>query len=176
MDDCISYHRAIRWKLYTKHLNSGRKRMTKKSTKKGFLIAYLFIAILLITITYYVSVHGLNEITQKGTEKEYVHNVTMNIITPTWSVNYSSMNTSNVTVADFLFECCERLNMTVDKDYWPGYDSFFITRIDSYSNGDDERYWQYYVNGLYADTGCSLYILNNNDMIEWRFETSSWGK
>jgi hypothetical protein len=148
--------------------------MTKKSTKKGFLITYIFIAILLITITYYISLHGLNGITQKGTEKEYVHNVTIEIITPTWSANYSTINTSNVTVGDLLFECCHHFNISIYKDYWSGYDSFFITHIGTYSNGDDERYWQYYVNDLYADVGCSKYILEDNDSVCWRFEKSSW--
>jgi hypothetical protein len=149
--------------------------MTDRSIKKkSVLITYIGILALLLTVTYYISVYGLNGMTQKGNEKQYVHTITVQIKTPTWSLTYSSSNTSNITVADLLFECCTHFNITIEKEYWVGYNSFFITSIGNYFNGDDGRYWQYYVNEQYADVGCSQYIVEDNDVICWNFEKSSW--
>ena len=78
--------------------------------------------------------------------------------------------TSNVTVAKFLFECAERYNFSVKADYWQGYSSLFIEAIHDIENGDGGNYWQYYVNGRFAEVGCSRYYLHDNDVVEWCFE------
>lgn len=98
----------------------------------------------------------------------------MKIFSPNWNFECMNVNTENVTVAYFLFECANRYDFTVKKKHWQGYDSFFIEAINGVENGEDNRYWQYYVNGKFADVGCSNYFLHNNDIVEWRFESSSW--
>jgi hypothetical protein len=105
---------------------------------------------------------------------EYVDDVSMNIISPSWSIEYKNISTENVTVADFLLECAYKNNFTVEKDFWSGYDSFFIVAINNIHNGEDGKYWQYYINGNFSDVGCSNYLLDNNDVVEWRFELPRW--
>ena len=73
-----------------------------------------------------------------------------------------------------LFECADVYDFSVGKSYFSGYDSFFIDGINGITNGDDDRYWQYYVNGEFANVGCSQYILHNGDLVEWRFEVPDW--
>ena len=148
--------------------------MKIEPTRKRDLFVYLCIAILLTTATYYVSIHDVFGKQNGVQEKQFVCDVEIIITTPNWSVTYSSENTSNVTVAELLFECLTHWNLTVDKTYWSGYDSFFITRIGNYSNGDDDRFWQYYVNDEYADVGCSKYSLHDHDTVVWIFERSKW--
>jgi len=106
----------------------------------------------------------------------YIENVSMKISSPQWSIEYTHRNTTNVTVASFLFECAAYYNFSVQKEYWKGYHSFFITGIHDIENGDNGRFWQYYVNDQFADVGCSNYFLNDNDVVEWRFEPSRWLK
>lgn len=106
----------------------------------------------------------------------YIENVSMKISSPQWSIEYLHRNTKNVTVASFLFECGTYYNFSVQKEYWKGYYSFFIIGIHDIENGDNGRYWQYYVDDQFADVGCSNYFLNDNDVVEWRFEPSSWLK
>jgi hypothetical protein len=84
------------------------------------------------------------------------------------------VSTKNVTVADFLFECANRYNFSVQKTYWQGYKSFLIKAIHGIENGEDNRYWQFYVNGRFADVGCSNYFLQDNDVVLWRFEPNGW--
>jgi len=98
----------------------------------------------------------------------------MRIISPNWNIEYSVVITENVTVADFLIECADHNDFTIQKKYWTGYKSFLIEAINDIENGDDDRYWQYYVNDKFADVGCSNYFLDDNDVVEWRFEQSNW--
>jgi len=111
---------------------------------------------------------------EQGTHLERVENVSMKIVSSGWNINYLNVTTNNVTVADFLLECAEYYGFSVKADNWESYDSLFIESINDIENGKDGRYWQYYVNGEFANVGCSRYYLKNNDVVEWRFEQSPW--
>ena len=91
-----------------------------------------------------------------------------------WSVEYLNIDTKNATVSDFLFECAEHYNFSVKKEYWGGYDSFFIEAINDIENGKDHMYWQYYVNDDIPMVGCDKYEVSNGDYVEWRFEIISY--
>jgi len=104
----------------------------------------------------------------------HVENVSISILSSNFTISYENISTYNITVADLLFECAEKNNLTIKRDYWKGYDSYFVEAINNIENGNDDKYWQYYINGKFADIGCSKYILNNNDIVEWRFESSQW--
>lgn len=45
----------------------------------------------------------------------------------------------------------------------------FITQIGDKKSGANGRYWQYWVNGNYAQVGASSHIVKNDDIIEWKF-------
>ena len=98
----------------------------------------------------------------------------MSLISTSWSIEYLNISTKNVSAADFLFECASHYNFSVKKEYWKGYKSFFIEAINNIQNGEDDSYWQYYVNGKFADVGCSNYFLYDDDVVEWRFEQPRW--
>lgn len=59
------------------------------------------------------------------------------------------------------------------KDY--GADlGILVEQIGDQKNGTDGKYWQYQVNGQYADVGAGKYIVKPGDKIEWRFAESSF--
>jgi hypothetical protein len=37
-------------------------------------------------------------------------------------------------------------------------------------NGENEMWWQYYVNGEYGDLGSDRKEIFDGDLVEWRFE------
>ena len=113
---------------------------------------------------------------ERDTSADIVKNVSMTISSPEWTVVYANVTTTNVTVADLLFECAERHNFSIKANYWQGYTSLFVEAIHDIKNGEDGRYWQYYVNSRFADVGCSNYFLQDNDVVEWRFELPNWVK
>lgn len=148
----------------------------KKREPATRVIVFLLVATALAFITVAASVTDCFSLLgePEGANK-LVTNVSMKIISPGWTISYMNVNTNNATVANLLFECADHYNFDVETEYWTGYDSFFIESINGTKNGEDNRYWQYYVNGEYADAGCSRYVLNDNDVVEWRFESSAWG-
>lgn len=46
----------------------------------------------------------------------------------------------------------------------------FIESIGEIKNGDDDKYWQYYINGIFGDMAADKKILKRGDNVEWRFE------
>jgi hypothetical protein len=98
----------------------------------------------------------------------------LKITSPDWTFDYLNIDTNNATVADFLFECAEIHDFEVEFRYFSGYDSYYITSINGIKEGTDGRYWQYYVNGEFSDVGCSKYVLNNDYLVEWKFEPNPW--
>jgi len=143
------------------------------------VIAYVLLVLTLLFVVIFLSQSTfLSTSISKGKKDAdgYVENVSITISSPQWSVEYLHRNTKNITVATFLFGCAAYFHFSVQKEYWNGYHSFFITGIHEINNGDDGRYWQYYVNGQFADVGCSNYFLSDNDVVEWRFEPSRWVK
>lgn len=44
-----------------------------------------------------------------------------------------------------------------------------VTQIGDKKSGADGKYWQFWVNGSYAQVGASSYVVNIGDIIEWRF-------
>jgi hypothetical protein len=44
-----------------------------------------------------------------------------------------------------------------------------VTSIGDQNNGQDGKYWQYWLNGAYAQIGADQQVIKNNDVIEWKF-------
>jgi len=46
----------------------------------------------------------------------------------------------------------------------------FIESIGGIKNGDDGKYWQYYINDILGDVAADKKNLSSGDVVEWRFE------
>jgi hypothetical protein len=44
-----------------------------------------------------------------------------------------------------------------------------ITKIGDKKNGTGNRYWQYWVNNRFAPVAASSYVVQDGDIIEWKF-------
>ncbi len=56
------------------------------------------------------------------------------------------------------------------KDY--GELGFLIEKINGVSNSvDEDLYWIYYINDNQSNMGVSQYVLEPNDLVEWRYES-----
>ena len=156
------------------YLSQKQPMLTSKESNRNVLrrsIPAVVVALILVII----SLTGcISTSVEQGSPVEIVDNVSMKIVSPRWNINYVNVTTTNVTVADFLLECAEHYSFSVKADNWQSYDSLFIEAINNIENGKDGKYWQYYVNGKFANVGCSRYYLNDNDIVEWRFEKSRW--
>jgi hypothetical protein len=50
-----------------------------------------------------------------------------------------------------------------------------VTAINGvYNNASVNRFWQYYVNGVYGPVASNMYHLGNNSLVEWRYQASQF--
>jgi len=50
-----------------------------------------------------------------------------------------------------------------------------VTAINGvHNNASANRFWQYYINGVYGPVASNLYHLSNNTVLEWRYEASQF--
>jgi len=79
----------------------------------------------------------------------------------------------NATVYDLLLEADKNGDINIEPTYWEQYDSYLIDSIiyngKKYEGGTN-AYWSFYVNGEAAMEGANKILVNNNDIINWRFE------
>ena len=58
------------------------------------------------------------------------------------------------------------------KDY--GELGKLVTKIKNQENGQEQKYWQYYVNGQMPQVGADKYVPQAGEKIEWRFAESKF--
>lgn len=79
------------------------------------------------------------------------------------------------TVLDILKKLAQDNNLVLELKDYAGLGTM-VNKIGELTNGQDNKYWQYYVNGQYSQTGADKYPLKNNDVIEWRFAPSTFNQ
>ncbi len=87
----------------------------------------------------------------------------------TWTYDNLSISTSNATVYRLLFKAGEAGNFSISSTFYPQYDSNLITAINGVENGQDNKYWQYWINDSYATVGADKQSVHNHDVVAWKF-------
>ncbi len=85
------------------------------------------------------------------------------------NVTYSNCTLNNSYTSAFdLLRAYARVDFYCQK--FGQRNSFFVTAIDGRAqNSAEGRYWQYWVNGLYAQVASNVYVCHDNDVVEWRY-------
>jgi len=100
-----------------------------------------------------------------GTTGENAKNIEVVVYDSTGTKIYDN---AAVTDSDKLLDALKGIqNLTIvteDSQY-----GAFITSINGIAQ-DDSHFWNYYVNGEYANVGVSTYEIQNNDKFEFRLE------
>jgi len=99
------------------------------------------------------------------------------IINTTLIIDYGSnhidsynIKIANATVFSVLMQASREYNFTVGAKYYDQYQSHYVYSIDSVTDGENNKFWQYYLNGNYGTVGADLQPVKNNDYIEWKFQ------
>jgi hypothetical protein len=88
-----------------------------------------------------------------------------------WKVQDNVIAYDGDTVFSILEEVTQRNDVLLEYTYYEQFDSVLIDYISNDLNGNNNMYWQYYVNGNIPMMGCDKYgDISNGDCIEWRFE------
>lgn len=87
---------------------------------------------------------------------------------PKTLISYT-INKESSTVFDALLDYAKTNDTEVK--YNNNYEfGVFIEGIGGIKNGDDGKYWQYYVNDALGDVAADKKSMGRNDVVEWRFE------
>ena len=83
--------------------------------------------------------------------------------------------TQKRTVFDLLEVCSKNEKNSFELEYqlFPGL-GVLITKIGDKENGQDDKYWQYWVNNEYSEVGADSYQLKDGDFVEWKFIKSQF--
>ena len=86
------------------------------------------------------------------------------------TTNEFDIKTTNATVYGLLMEAAKLGEYDVKTTYYSTYDSLLIESISNMENGQDNKYWIYYLNDESGSVAADKQIVINNDTIEWKFE------
>ena len=117
-----------------------------------------------INVNKEVSVENSIDENQEKTSEQLNEKEKENIISYSFDANDEESS-----VFSGLLNYSEENNIEVEynNDYSFGV---FIESIAGIKNGDDGKYWQYYVNGILGDVAADKKVLEEGNNIEWRFE------
>jgi len=77
------------------------------------------------------------------------------------------------TVLDILNKLTSENEISLEVQEYEGLGSL-VTKIGEQANGQDNKYWQYYVNGEQVQVGAAQYQLKSGDNVEWKFKESEF--
>jgi len=83
--------------------------------------------------------------------------------------------TEKRTVFDLLETCSAKKDNSFEFKYelYPEMGTL-ISKIGEKKNGEEGKYWQFWVNNQYSQVGVSGYQLQNGDIVEWKFMKSQF--
>lgn len=92
-----------------------------------------------------------------------------------WTIQYGPPVTSNNTAFSLLMEASTRLDFSVRYRLYQIPEGVLVTEINGSANGQRERYWQYWVNDVYATIAADRKALQDGDFVVWRFASYQGG-
>ena len=82
---------------------------------------------------------------------------------------------NKATAFDLLKKVTEENNIELGYKDYGGELGVLVESIDGVKNDTGANtYWQYWVNGEFAQVGASSYVLADGDKVEWRYATSEF--
>lgn len=150
-------------------------KQNKKEITKEILLALIP---LIIVLAIFASAVSMGIITIGNSNlKTFPTDENVNEITATVIFDFGDENTESIevistktTVYGFLMEAANQAGYDVKTTYYGQYNSIFVDSISTYENGQNNKYWIYYINGESGSVGADQQIVANGDIIEWKFE------
>jgi len=143
-----------------------KKRMNKKLIKNLLLI----IIPLLVIAAIFFNLENAGIITDKEPIiKSDLINTTLIIDYGDEEIDRYNLTIKNATVYSVLINAREEFGIDFKAKYNKQYQSHYVYSINSYKE-ENNKFWQYYINGEYGKVGADLQIVSNNDIIEWKLQ------
>lgn len=85
-------------------------------------------------------------------------------------VSYQITVSGNQTVLSLLEKLAKRENFKIDSKIYKGL-GVLVTAIDGVRNGENNKYWQYWLNGELPMISVDEKEVKGGDRVEWKFAT-----
>jgi hypothetical protein len=85
-------------------------------------------------------------------------------------VDTYTLKLSNATVYSLLIQASNQYDFEVGSYYYDNYQSHYIYSISDVVEGNNNKFWQYYINGEYGIVGADLQVLKNDDTVLWKYQ------
>ncbi|MDX9893398.1 MAG: DUF4430 domain-containing protein [Patescibacteria group bacterium] len=113
--------------------------------------------------------NGYNEAVQSQTVNLMIDFGTDRIVT------YAATEFAQGSVFDLLKQAAQANNFEIGYQDYGGDLGVFLESIDGVANDSRSgRYWQYWVNNVYAQVGLSNYQLKPGDVVTWKYLTNQF--
>lgn len=151
-----------------KHLNE----------KIGARFTAISLGVLLTAILFLISTEFIflkNDLRTSGlTEEVNLKNVSYNIVFGNGNMkSYEMVPPKNATVFSLLEELVERENFKIEFKIYEEM-GVLVQSIDGVKNGQDNAYWQYWVNGALPPIAADKKEVVKGDRVEWKFAIPSF--
>jgi len=104
-------------------------------------------------------------------EKSNQTSVEIIILGEGWTITDNVVAYQSESVFSLLQRSSTETGYALKSTYYAQFDSSLIDSINNLANGQNGKYWQYYVNGDIPMIGADKCTVSNGDVVEWRFET-----
>lgn len=132
------------------------------------------LALCLIVLSFTGTAMQIPEKSEIWFEKSDETSVKMVILGDEWIIEDNLIAFNDDTVFSILERISYKNDFPLKYTYYEQFDSILIDSINNVVNGEDGKYWQYYVNGDIPMVGADKYTVSNGDYVEWRFEIISY--
>jgi hypothetical protein len=142
-----------------------------KYCKKNKLVIFIASVIIVSMIFVIAFLMGTRTASKNITNSESTRDSEQNIVVNDdvdFSYSFNSED-SNSNVFSGLLIYARNKNFEVE--YNNNYDyGVFVESIKGVRNGEKDKSWFYYVNGILGDVAADKKIMREDDIVEWRFE------
>lgn len=146
--------------------------MKKKSSWKYNSVLFVLALILLISIVFAIKTETasksgkVNTLTEEtGQDLSTDISVSLKIIV---GENEKTYDLNDISSKSTVFVITDE---NTELEYNNSYDfGVFIESINGIKNGDEGKYWQYYINEKLGDSAADKKNIEDGDEVEWRFE------
>jgi hypothetical protein len=108
--------------------------------------------------------------TEKPSLEVDIINVNLSIDYGNDMIDSYTLKISNANVYNVLIKASEEHDFSVKAKYYDQFQSHYIYSINSVEEGENNKFWQYYINGNYGSVGADLQPVKDNDFIEWKYQ------
>ncbi len=148
-----------------------------KKTKSNIIYASKFLIPIIVIISLFLGGVGAGIITFESPNK----NVETGKINFTIIIDFSDRTKyeadlafENITGFDILSKLEEQGIINIETTYWESFDGYVVDSItyqgEKYES-DSNHFWAFYVNSEPSMVGADKVYVNNNDLIEWRYDS-----